>query len=272
MKLAIFNDNRKADTDRFARRFADEQVLSRLRALHTRVQAEGIANLSGADDLLVSIGMETAADGRVTRNCYGVFGLAWEVAAHPEWAGQIAQEVAEVRARIHAVHRVPLRFLIWAGMGGSIEDKAMYNAAGLLRDGPMFYPLDSTDPAKLKAILHDLERRSRRTLREALRSTLVVGMALGMTSYEPVVNLEKLSALYDRFGIDSRANFLYLTLPGIAARSIRERARLPARTVRDGWQSHHGGTAQRTFDARRAVSIGARGRGSAPLAPRHIAR
>jgi glucose-6-phosphate isomerase len=214
VKLAIFNNNRKADTDRFARRFADGQVLSRLRALHTRVQAEGIANLSGADDPLVSIGMETAADGRVTRNCYGVFGLAWEAAAHPEWAGQIAQEVAEVRARIHAVHRVPLRFLIWAGMGGSIEDKAMYNAAGLLRDGPMFYPLDSTDPAKLKAILHDLERRSRRTLREALRSTLVVGMALGMTSYEPVVNLEKLSALYDRFGIDSGANFLYLTLPG----------------------------------------------------------
>jgi hypothetical protein len=27
VKLAIFNDDRQADTDRFARRFADEQVL-----------------------------------------------------------------------------------------------------------------------------------------------------------------------------------------------------------------------------------------------------
>jgi hypothetical protein len=76
------------------------------------------------------------------------------------------------------------------------------------------YPLDSTDPAKLKAILDDVERRSRQPLRDALRSTLVVGMALGMTSYEPVVNLEKLSTLFDRLGIDSRANFAYLTLPG----------------------------------------------------------
>ena len=37
---------------------------------------------------------------------------------------------------------------------------------------------------------------------------------MGMTSYEPVVNLEKLSALYAKHGIDSRPNFLYLTLPG----------------------------------------------------------
>jgi glucose-6-phosphate isomerase len=214
VKLAFFNDDRQTETDRFAKRFGDERVLSRLRALHARATASGIARLSAADEPLISIGMETSADGRASRNCYGVFGLSWQAAEHPEWAPQIANEVATVRARITAAHGVPLRFLIWAGMGGSIEDKTMYHAAGLLRDGPTFYPLDSTDPAKLKAILNDLERRSRRTLREALRSTLVVGMALGMTSYEPVINLEKLSALFDRLGIDSRANFLYLTLPG----------------------------------------------------------
>ena len=39
-------------------------------------------------------------------------------------------------------------------------------------------------------------------------------MAMGMTSYEPVVNLEKLSQLYDRERLDSKANFLYMTLPG----------------------------------------------------------
>ena len=214
MKLAIFNDDTQTETDRFAKRFGDERVLSRLRALHARVAASGIANMSTADEPLISIGMETSADGRATRNCYGVFGLSWQAPEHPEWASTIANEVATVRARIQAAHGVPLRFLIWAGMGGSIEDKTMYHAAGLLRDGPTFYPLDSTDPAKLKAILNDLERRSRRTLREALRSTLVVGMALGMTSYEPVVNLEKLSALFDRLRIDARSNFLYVTLPG----------------------------------------------------------
>ena len=35
-----------------------------------------------------------------------------------------------------------------------------------------------------------------------------------MTSYEPVVNLERLTRLFERYGIDSRSNFLYLTLPG----------------------------------------------------------
>jgi glucose-6-phosphate isomerase len=87
----------------------------------------------------------------------------------------------------------------------------MYNAVGLLKRGPKVYVLDSTDPAKLKAILNDMSARM--PLADALRSTLVVGMAMGMTSYEPVVNLEKLSALYAKEKIDSRANFVYMTVP-----------------------------------------------------------
>jgi hypothetical protein len=39
-------------------------------------------------------------------------------------------------------------------------------------------------------------------------------MAMGMTSYEPVLNLQKLSALYDAAGVDSRPNFYYMTFPG----------------------------------------------------------
>ena len=81
-------------------------------------------------------------------------------------------------------------------MGGSVEDKSMYNALGLLRGGVRFYALDSTDPAKLEAILADMRRCDRRPLRDVLRSTLVVAMALGMTSYEPVVNLKALARLY----------------------------------------------------------------------------
>jgi len=235
VKLAIFNDDTHVATDRFAQRFTDERVLARLRALHERVTSNGFAGISRADDPLVSIGMETAADGRVTRNCYGVFGLAWDAAAHPQWAKQLTQEVATVRARVKAAHGVPVRFLVWAGMGGSIEDKTMYAAVGLLRGGPTFYALDSTDPAKLKAILADIERRSRRPLRDALRSTVVVGMALGMTSYEPVVNLEKLSALFDRHGVDARPNFLYLTLPGsLLDRFASARGYLRVPLQRDG--------------------------------------
>ncbi len=45
-------------------------------------------------------------------------------------------------------------------MGGSIEDKLVYDAVGLLRGGPRFYALDSTDPQKLKSIIDDMQERS----------------------------------------------------------------------------------------------------------------
>jgi glucose-6-phosphate isomerase len=190
-------------TEACFQRFLDERVLKRLRNLDVR-----------GGDPLVRLGAEPGAGGAAARNDYGVFNLSWQAPAHPEWAAQVVQEVSEIRARIRQAQGVPLRNLIWAGMGGSIEDKNMYQAAGLLKRGIRFYALDSTDPAKLKYILMDLERRSRRGLAAGLRSTLVVAMAMGMTSYEPVVNLEKLARLYETHQIDSRENFLYMTLPG----------------------------------------------------------
>jgi hypothetical protein len=100
----------------------------------------------------------------------------------------------------------------------------MYNAVGLLKHKPRCYALDSTDPAKLRCILEDMTRRSGERLPAILRSTLVVGMAMGMTSYEPVVNLERLSDLYAKHGIDGRPNFLYMTLPdSLLDRFARER-------------------------------------------------
>ena len=195
-------------------RFERERVLHRLRALDACVNARGLAARDPAGESLVRIGMELDAAGRVVRNGYGVFNLAWQAASHPEWADVMAAEADEIRGRIRAAHGARLRFVIWAGMGGSIEDKSMYNALGVLRGRVRFYALDSTDPAKLEAILADMRRRDGRPLRDVLRSTLVVAMALGMTSFEPVVNLKALARLYERQRLDARANFLYLTLPG----------------------------------------------------------
>jgi glucose-6-phosphate isomerase len=166
-----------------------------------------------AGDPLVEIGMEVGQRGRVTKNSLGVLHLSWQAAEHPEWAGMIQEEAAGIRASIYAAHGVPLENLIWAGMGGSSEDKAMYHALGLLQGGVRVYVLDSTDPAKLEAILQELTRHGD-TLSEALKKTLVVGMAMGMTSYEPVVNLEKLHLLYLKRRVPSTSNFLYMTLPG----------------------------------------------------------
>ena len=212
-----------------------------------RARRDGLESLRVADEPLIALGMELDRGGRVVRNGYGVFDLAWQAAVRPEWPDQVVSEVAEIRSQLKAAQGVPLRYLIWAGMGGSVEDKSAYAAAGLLRRRIRFYALDSTDPAKLRAILDDIEGRSRRPLREALRSTLVVGMALGMTSYEPVVNLERLTRLFERHGIDGRSNFLYLTLPGSILDQFAGAARVSARAAatRRRATRRPGGTARR---------------------------
>lgn len=212
MRLSLFHDPCQSRSEAHYQRFLTENVLSRLRALDARAAAGGLTALDPADPL-VAIGTEIS-DGRVSKNSYGVLNLAWQAQCHREWPAEVVAEVKELKRRIRDTHSTPLRFLIWAGMGGSIEDKSMYQACGLLKRGPRFYALDSTDPAKLKYILDDMTRRSGLSLGDALKATLVVGMAMGMTSYEPVVNLEKIAALYDRFGIDSRPNFIFMTLPG----------------------------------------------------------
>lgn len=214
MLLSFANDLPEGASGSYSARFENERILERLRNLDQRARQDGLASLDPNEDPLIPIGMEIDGTGRVTKNSYGVFNLSWQVAQHPEWPDRVAQELDEIRQAIKEAHETPLRFLIWCGMGGSAEDKSMYNAVGLLRRGPRCYVLDSTDPAKLKSILADMERRSGLNLPAALRATLVVGMAMGMTSYEPVVNLEKIAALYDKYKIDSRPNFVYMTLPG----------------------------------------------------------
>ncbi len=210
--LVLFQDHPTSEP--LSATFEKDEVLRRLRALDEKARRKGLESLEASRNRLIRLGMEIDSGGRVTKNSYGVFHLSWLAENRLEWPARVTAELKDISERFQATHGVPLRFLIWAGMGGSAEDKSAYNAIGLLRRGPRVYVLDSTDPAKLKSILAEMERRSRLPLPEVLKRTLVVGMALGMTSYEPVVNLEKLAVLYDRFHIDSRPNFIYMTLPG----------------------------------------------------------
>jgi hypothetical protein len=210
--LSLYNDRPSSEAQFAAIR--KDSPIERLKALDSRANRKGLDGLDPNRNRLIRIGMEINAQGRVTKSGYGVFDLPWQAAHHREWPGGIAEELDQIRQRIRQVHGSTLRFLIWAGMGGSAEDKNMYNAVGLLKRGPRCYVLDSTDPAKLKNILADMSRRSKLPLSKILKSTLVVGMAMGMTSYEPVVNLQKLALLYERNKVDSRPNFIYMTLPG----------------------------------------------------------
>jgi glucose-6-phosphate isomerase len=210
--LSLFHDTPVSEP--LADQFAEGEVLAKLQLLDKRAARKGLEGLDPTRNQLIPLGTEIDAQGRVTKNSYGVFHLAWRAEAAGNWPQRVVAELDEIKAAIRKTHGARLRFLIWAGMGGSAEDKSMYNAVGLLKRGPRVYVLDSTDPAKLKSILADIEKRSTGTLGEALKSTLVVGMAMGMTSYEPVVNLRMLATLYEKHNIDSRPNFIYMTLPG----------------------------------------------------------
>jgi hypothetical protein len=209
--LSLYHDTPPSET--YVRTFEQENVLERLKSIDRVARRKGLAALD-SKNRLVALGAEVNDDGSVTKNSYGVLNLSWQAADHPEWPQMVIAELEEIRDAIRKAHGVPLQFLIWAGMGGSAEDKSMYHAVGLLKRGPRCYVLDSTDAAKLKAILDDIQKRSGGSLTRALKSTLVAGMAMGMTSYEPVVNLEKLAYLYEKSKIDSKSNFIYMTLPG----------------------------------------------------------
>jgi glucose-6-phosphate isomerase len=210
--LSLHND--KPTSEAHFNAIRKDSLLDRLEALNSRANRKGLGALDPSRNKLIRIGMEIDDANHVTKSGYGVFDLSWQSRLHPGWANAIEEELRAIREGIKSTHGATLRFLIWAGMGGSAEDKNMYNAAGLLKRGPRCYVLDSTDPAKLKNILADMSRRSSLAMPALLNSTLVVGMAMGMTSYEPVVNLQRLALLYDKHKIDSRSNFLYMTLPG----------------------------------------------------------
>jgi glucose-6-phosphate isomerase len=212
VKLRLIHD--VPDTKAAADAFRKHKVLPRLKRLDDQARRRGFKGLDGRKDELIRIGMEANEAGEVTKNSYGVFHLSWLGAKQsPKWIAALQKQIEEIEKGIATTHKRKIRYLLWAGMGGSAEDKAAYEQAGLLKKGPRLFLMDTTDPARLATVLGELAA-DKGGLRAALESTLVVGMAMGMTSYEPVVNLTRLAHIYDAMGIDSRPNFIYLTLPG----------------------------------------------------------
>ena len=126
--LSLFHDN-PASESAYAI-FSKDQVLARLKALDSLIHRKGLSALKPQKSRLIRIGTEIDSKGHVAKNCYGVFNLSWQFEQHPEWPDQVMEEVEEVRSRIKKAHGARLRFLIWAGMGGSAEDKLMFNAHG----------------------------------------------------------------------------------------------------------------------------------------------
>ncbi|MDH7569266.1 MAG: hypothetical protein QHJ73_06740, partial [Armatimonadota bacterium] len=138
---------------------------------------------------------------------------------HPEW-------LAEAEAEALQILRQGVRHIIWSGMGGSVQTIYALKGMGYL-DTPnlAIFPVDSTDAASLNRVLFALAAREgvnlspgprfAEHLAAILSHTMMIGVAMGMTSEEPITHLEWFDGLLKEYQIpDPGAHIQVMTLPG----------------------------------------------------------
>lgn len=158
----------------------------------------------------------------------GVLKLDWVEGLQRLLADNTMLEQVEAEAR--AIWQQGIRHIIWAGMGGSIMAVRVLTDLGFC-DGHTtehmaIYPLDSTDPAALNAIVRKItqakdlpvptreEASDPAFLRALLDDVMMVGVAMGMTSEEPITHLAWFTKLLKQAGIRPAEHLLVMTLPG----------------------------------------------------------
>jgi hypothetical protein len=163
-----------------------------------------------------------------------------------DWVDGIARLLAEparleqVEAEASAIRQRGIRHIVWAGMGGSVLTVQVMRALAFCggRDAQAppqqihqpiaIYPLDSTDPAALNEIVREIAWAKHLTLppkpegaapqpsflQALLRDVLMVGVAMGMTSEEPITHLEWFTDLLKQAGLSPAEHLLVMSLPG----------------------------------------------------------
>lgn len=127
--------------------------------------------------------------------------------------------------------------VIWAGMGGSVM--AVRVLTEMLAPIPDFsiLPLDSTDPAALNDTVLQLAahkgldigkvQEDAAALRLLLDDVLMVGVAMGMTSEEPITHLQWFVDLLAEAGLPAEDHTLVMALPGSYLEEFAREHRLP---------------------------------------------
>ncbi len=168
----------------------------------------------------------------------GVLKLDWvegiaRLLANPSKLEQIEAEARDIWQR-------GIRHIIWAGMGGSVLTVQVMRALGFCgrRDDPAspnqpeasiaLYPLDSTDPAALNDIVREIALAKHLALpgsaadassqsaflHALLNDVMMVGVAMGMTSEEPITHLEWFTDLVQQARLRPADHLLVMALPG----------------------------------------------------------
>jgi len=186
-------------------------------ALQQLIQEDAVGQLRRREGLMARLGSE---DGALKLDW--VEGVA-RLLADPAQLEQVEAEARDIWQR-------GIRHIIWAGMGGSVLTVRVLCELGFCgdqdKDQVTIYPLDSTDPAALNAIVRKIaaasqlarpsgEEASNPTfLRALLDDVMMVGVAMGMTSEEPITHLEWFTALLQQAGLRPAEHLLVMSLPG----------------------------------------------------------
>ncbi len=149
-----------------------------------------------------------------------------------DWVEGIARLLAdstqleEVEGQAQRLWQQGIRHIIWAGMGGSVLTVRVLAELGFCasQNGQYsaLYPLDSTDPAALNALIHQIAAskqlsldttHSASLLHDLFDDVLMVGVSMGMTSEEPITHLMWFSELLQQASLPLSEHLLVMTLP-----------------------------------------------------------
>ncbi|GCE31812.1 glucose-6-phosphate isomerase [Dictyobacter alpinus] len=151
-----------------------------------------------------------------------------------DWVEGVARLLADptgleaVEAEARALWDQGIRHIIWAGMGGSIITVRVLKEFGFCSANPAtgisIYPLDSTDPAALNTIVRQIAEAKGLTLtngtalsssqiKTLFQDTMMIGVAMGMTSEEPITHLAWFTQLLEQAGLSPAEHLLVMTLP-----------------------------------------------------------
>jgi hypothetical protein len=225
---------------------------SRLSALRKLIEDDAVGQLRRRDGLMATLGSEGAA-----LKLDWVEGVA-RLLADPTMLEEVEAEAKDIWQR-------GIRHIIWAGMGGSVltvrvlcdlgffSEQDSSSSSQQRQESIAIYPLDSTDPAALNDIVRKIATAKKLELpigedlsnpiflRTLLNDVMMVGVAMGMTSEEPITHLEWFTDLLKHAGFRPAEHVLVMTLPGSYLDRFAHEQQAPSRPLQPDGGTGTGG-------------------------------
>ena len=220
----------------------------RLTALQKLIDDDAIGQLRRREGLMATLGSE---DGALKLDW--VEGVA-RLLANPHMLEDVEAEAKDILQR-------GICHIIWAGMGGSVLTVRVLRELGFFNEQHIqlnqqsitIYPLDSTDPAALNDIVCKIaaaknlvlpqgaELSNPIFLRALLDDVMMIGVAMGMTSEEPITHLEWFTSLLKQAGFRPAEHLLVMTLPGSYLDRFAREQQAPSRPLQPDGGTGTGG-------------------------------